>query len=110
MTGTKVIPRYTVMPPIQNFLVVSASDVTDAFNLLVDDVNVNFGPVLYTGTGVATFPSYPIAALPAGYEGQSAFATNGRKIGEAAGAGTGVPVYFSHGIWRVFSTDAPVTS
>ena len=53
---------------------------------------------------------YTVVKLPAGTEGRIAFATNGRKVGEGPGAGTGVPVYFSNGFWRVFSTDAAVTS
>ena len=53
---------------------------------------------------------YTVALLPAGSEGMRAYATNGRKVGEGAGLGTGVPVYFSNGLWRVFSTDAQVQS
>lgn len=53
---------------------------------------------------------YTVAGLPVGSEGQMLYATNGRKVGELAGAGTGVPVYFSSGSWRVFSTDAAVAS
>lgn len=40
--------------------------------------------------------------------GTIVYCLDGRKVGEAAGQGTGVPVYFSNGRWRVFSTDAPV--
>lgn len=49
-----------------------------------------------------------VSGLPAGLEGQRAYATNGRKIGEGASAGSGVPVYFSSGSWRVVSSDQPV--
>lgn len=52
---------------------------------------------------VATLPNNPIV-------GQLAYATNGRKVGEGAGSGTGVPVYFSNGAWRVYSTDAVVAA
>jgi hypothetical protein len=51
---------------------------------------------------------YTVAALPTGTTGDLAYATNGRKVGEGVGAGTGVPVYFSNAQWRVFSTDAQV--
>jgi len=51
-----------------------------------------------------------VANLPPGREGMVAYASNGRKSGEGAGAGTGVPVYWSNGLWRVFSTDAQVQS
>lgn len=54
--------------------------------------------------------SYTVAALPAGLNGALAFATNGRKIGEGAGAGTGVVVAFSNGSWRRLSDDSVVAS
>lgn len=55
--------------------------------------------------------TYTVATLPASStEGTFAFVSNGRKLGELAGAGTGVPVYFSNGAWRVFSTDAAVSA
>jgi hypothetical protein len=55
--------------------------------------------------------SATVAALgTSGMEGQIAYATNGRKVGQGSGAGTGVPVYFSTGFWRVYSTDAQVLS
>jgi hypothetical protein len=65
--------------------------------------NVSTNPrVLQTYT-VATLPASPAA-------GSTAYASNGRKVGEGAGSGTGVPVYFSNGSWRVSSTDVAVTS
>ncbi len=57
-----------------------------------------------SGSGVST----TVALLGAGTEGARAFATNGRKIGESVGNGSGVPVYFSTGVWRVVSSDQPV--
>jgi hypothetical protein len=60
---------------------------------------------------------YTVALLPAGVEGQLAYATNGRKVGEASGFGSGVPVYWSADAggsppssagWHVYSTDALV--
>jgi hypothetical protein len=52
---------------------------------------------------------FTVVGLPGGAsEGMVAYATNGRKVGQGVGAGTGVPVYFSAGAWRVFSTDAQV--
>lgn len=59
--------------------------------------------------GLLGLKSYAVAALPTGVSNSSvAFASNGRKVGEGAGAGTGVPVYYSNSQWRVFSTDAQV--
>lgn len=52
--------------------------------------------------------AFVVASLPTGAEGQYAYASNGRKVGEGSGSGTGVPVYFSNSQWRVFSTDAQV--
>jgi hypothetical protein len=52
-----------------------------------------------------------VADLPASAsEGTISFATDGLKVDEATGFGTGVPVYWSDGAWRVFSTDQPVQS
>lgn len=54
---------------------------------------------------------YTFAQLPSGsdaVDGQVAFCTNGRKVGEGAAAGTGVPVYRDGGSWRVYATDAAV--
>lgn len=55
-------------------------------------------------------PAYTVSLLPTGIVGMLAYATNGRKVGEGSGSGTGVPVYFSASHWRVFSTDAQVQS
>jgi len=57
---------------------------------------------------VATLPA--VNAIRSPVPGQIAYATNGRKVGETAGNGSGVPVYWSNGAWRVFSTDAAVTA
>jgi hypothetical protein len=58
----------------------------------------------------ANVAAYTVGTLPAGAEGDIAYATNGRKAGEGPGAGTGVPVYFSNGVWRAFSSDAAVAA
>ena len=58
----------------------------------------------------AAITTSTVALLPAGTNGKLAYASNGRKVGEAAAAGTGVPVYFSNAQWRVFSTDAVVAA
>lgn len=54
-------------------------------------------------------PVHTLAALPVGTEGATAYCSNGRKVGEGAGAGTGVPVYFSGSAWRRFSDDTVVS-
>jgi len=55
------------------------------------------------------FASYTVATLPgAPQAGAVAYATNGLKVGESPGNGTGIPVYYSNGAWRTFSDDRPV--
>ncbi len=54
---------------------------------------------------------YAVAVLPSGaFNGALAFASNGRKVGEAAGAGTGVVAAYSNGAWRRLSDDSLVAS
>ena len=53
---------------------------------------------------------YTVANLPTGFDGRVAFATNGRKSGEGAGVGTGQPVCFSNGQWRVLRDDSVVAA
>lgn len=60
--------------------------------------------------GPATLKSYTVGTLPAGAEGQVAYATDGRKTGEGGGSGTGCPVYFSNTHWRRFYDDTQVTA
>lgn len=57
----------------------------------------------YTPTLVASLPAAP-------GDGAIRWASNGRKIGEGAGVGTGVLVAFSNGSWRRISDDAVVAS
>ncbi len=61
-------------------------------------------------SGMIKFGQFTVANLPSAgaVEGYQAYATNGRKVGEGGGAGTGVPVYYSNSKWRVYSTDAQV--
>ena len=62
-------------------------------------------------TRISQLTPFKVVQLPtAPGEGSIAFATNGRKQGEGAGAGTGVPCYYSNGLWRRYSDDAQVTS
>ena len=51
-----------------------------------------------------------VASLPSGVLGQIMYASDGLKVGETTGHGTGVIVYYSNSAWRVFSTDAQVQS
>ena len=52
---------------------------------------------------------YSFAELPnPGTNGQVAYVSDGLKIGETTGNGTGVPAYYSNNGWQVLSTDTPV--
>lgn len=55
-------------------------------------------------------PAVTVADLPTvGQVGRLRFATDGRKMGEGPGAGTGVPVYDDGGAsWRRLSDDTAV--
>jgi hypothetical protein len=66
--------------------------------------SANAAAASVSGSGIST----TVALLPTGTEGLRAYATNGRKISEGPGVGSGVPVYFSSGLWRVVSSDQPV--
>lgn len=56
-------------------------------------------------------PKYTVATLPvAAQMGRVAFATNGRKVGEGAGAGTGVLCYDDSSAWRRTSDDTTVVA
>lgn len=66
--------------------------------------------VLDEATGEVFPGEYTVAFLPAVANGAWLYASNGRKIGEGPGAGTGVMVYGSNAAWRVPSTDAAVTA
>jgi hypothetical protein len=59
------------------------------------------------GFTVALLPSTAATGM---VEGAVAYATNGLKVGETTGSGTGVPVYYSNGYWRVYSTDLAVAA
>ena len=62
---------------------------------------------LNTGFTVALLPSTAATGMVGG---AVAYATDGLKVGETTGNGTGVPVYYSNGHWRVYSTDLTVAA
>jgi hypothetical protein len=55
-------------------------------------------------------PQYTKALLPTGFEGETAYCTDGRKVGEGGGAGTGCPVYFSGTKWYRYGDDTEVAT
>ena len=55
--------------------------------------------------------SFTVANLPNGsYAGQQAFASNGRKSGEGAGSGTGIPAWWDGSMWRTFYDNSQVAA
>ena len=59
---------------------------------------------------ILTPVTYAVAALPTGTAGAMVFASDGRKAGEGAGAGTGVLTVYSNGAWRRLSDDSAVVA
>ncbi|MBK8583878.1 MAG: hypothetical protein IPL86_19320 [Flavobacteriales bacterium] len=57
----------------------------------------------------STVAELPGTGIPV-REGHVAFATNGRKSGEGAGTGTGVPVYRDGISWLTYSANVAVTA
>jgi hypothetical protein len=60
--------------------------------------------------GAQSLAQYALADLPVGFEGRVVFVTDGRKTGEGAAAGTGVPAYWSAAAWHVFFDDSVVVA
>lgn len=70
------------------------------------DVTEDPTDVAAAATGAVTLemlPRYTVAQLAAltGVDGRVAFATDGRKVGEGGGSGTGTMVVYSDGEWRL---------
>ena len=92
---------------------------SDQFQLKVSPDGSTFFQVFVVDqtTGNAAFKAllglmpYAVASLPsAAFNGALAFASNGRKLMEASGSGTGVVVAYSNGAWRRLSDDTVVAS
>jgi hypothetical protein len=74
------------------------SDGANSKNLIADLNSVRFNrPVIPKTYTVVTLPSAATTGT-----GAISYATNGRKAGEAAGAGTGCPVYSNGTSWLTF--------
>lgn len=83
--------------------------------LSLQSLGLNVDPIV--GAGVIQVSDsirigrFTVATLPiAGFSGRIAFATNGRKNGEGAGAGTGVQCYDDGTAWRRVSDDSTVAA
>lgn len=74
------------------------SDGANSKNLIADLNSARFNrPVIPKTYTVATLPSAATTGT-----GAISYATNGRKAGEAAGAGTGCPIYSNGTTWLTF--------
>lgn len=73
-----------------------------AFSAPITARSASFGGALGLG-------SFTVATLPAGSAGEAVFVSDGRKVLEGAGSGTGVMACYSNGAWRRLSDDAAVT-
>lgn len=77
-------------------------------------VTDQFGGIPYYADGLAwhpfsRLPNRTYSQLPSSADdGVTVYVTDGRKSGESAGAGTGVPAYFSGSNWYRFSDDTAV--
>ena len=71
------------------------------------------GGALTADVAVALYRAVaPVASLPTSglSDGDWAYAVDGRKAGEGAGAGSGVPVWFSGGRWFAVDSGAVVAT
>ena len=59
---------------------------------------------------VISLRGVPVADLPVGRAGNVAYASNGRKNGEGAGAGTGVLVFHDGTNWKACDSGATVSA
>ena len=92
-TGDGIDGGVVVLHPNDRFSIVS-----DQWSTWREVIRSNsFSPRF---AGPLTLASYSVTGLPSGQPaGAKAFATNGRKPGEAAGAGSGVEVFFDGARW-----------
>jgi len=92
--------EWNFYPPNAGFLVFSVAD----------SQFLEWNGTAWVPAVSGALPVYTVANLPTGTAGMIAYASNGRKGGEGAGTGTGVPVYFSNAAWRVYSNDLAVAA
>jgi hypothetical protein len=99
------IRRNTATSPIREFYYITGADTLEAINALVTDIN-RYLALFITG---APANSSTLALLPlAAVDGTKWWVTDGQKVSEGVGTGTGIWVRASAGAWRTMSTDAPV--
>jgi hypothetical protein len=87
-------------------LVVDGTLAVSLDNDSYDAAQATQGSMVYGNLPLVAHGDLPLAAA----NGAVVFVTDGRKVGEGAGAGTGVAAYFDLATttWMVFSTDTAV--
>lgn len=130
MTLARLSPVQPVTAPSgrpTTYLLGWVSDLVAAFNLLSARTDsavpttrtvaaaggLQGGGALAADVGLALYRVVvPVARLPLGGNapGDWAYAVDGCKPGEAAGSGTGVPVFWSHSAWFSACGGVPVTA
>jgi len=82
--------------------------ISDGSSLWRETFRTNSVSPRYSGTPV--LPSFSVSGLPgSAVPGAQAFAINGRKPSEVAGAGTGVQVFYDGAQWISACTGIPVS-
>ncbi len=82
------------------------SDVLTEIMNRIRDIEANGRSEVTGSIEAIVFANLPIPGQP----GRSFFITNGRKIGEGAGAGTGVSAYDDGVAWNRYSDDTVVAA
>ncbi len=101
MAAPPVIPLFTAQ--------ISADVILIRFNQLINLINASVAQVGAANTSyLGTFTVATLPAAPA--SGSTAFASDGRMIGEGAGAGSGCPVFWAASHWRTYYNCATVTA
>lgn len=71
---------------------------------------VNIAAARTTFNAAVAPGKFTVGTAPAGQSGDVAWFSNARKVGEAAGAGTGVLATYSNGAWRRQSDDTAIAA
>ena len=91
----------------------SRPDAAGMINALARAVEQTFRQLASVGrikVTVSNYHNYTVDTLPSRpIEGDTAYASNGRKNGEGAGAGTGVLVFFDGSNWIACDSGQPVS-
>lgn len=111
-----VIGNYALAANAQSTIVIATGNtlarlIADAASLRVFDQTGATQNFAVNDVGSFRSKQFTVAALPAGSQGDIAYATNGRNTGEGAGAGTGCLVTKnSAGAWAAVWSGAAVTA